>query len=212
MTDDTIQSKLSVIQQSLKAPKGQKNNFGNYKYRSCEDILEAVKPLLNGCTLIIQDDIVQVGERYYIRATAKLSFDKEWIETSAFAREALVKKGMDEAQITGSASSYARKYALNGLFCIDDTKDPDATNNGSNKTESKTPITTIESSAPSKSLLENRVKSLMADAKTKGKEDQAKLIANKMLAGNFKVKKMADLSIIQLKEFVTEFSLEISQI
>ena len=119
---------LLQIQSELKAPKGQYNSFGKYKYRSCEDILEAVKPLCvkYGVILTLSDEIVQVGERYYIRATAKLQ--KEGctdISVTAYAREALDKKGMDDSQITGTASSYARKYALNGLFCIDDTKDAD---------------------------------------------------------------------------------------
>ena len=119
---------LLQIQSELKAPKGQYNSFGKYKYRSCEDILEAVKPLCvkYGVILTLSDEIVQVGERYYIRATAKLQ--KEGctdVSVTAYAREALEKKGMDDSQITGTASSYARKYALNGLFCIDDTKDAD---------------------------------------------------------------------------------------
>ena len=116
----------------MKAPKGQTNKFGGYKYRSCEDILTAVKPLLAewGCSLVLQDDIVEVGGRVYVKATASLADnDSEMaISASALAREAETKKGMDDAQITGSASSYARKYALNGLFAIDDTRDPDATN------------------------------------------------------------------------------------
>ena len=119
---------LLQIQSELKAPKGQYNSFGKYKYRSCEDILEAVKPLCvkHGVILTLSDDIVQVGDRYYIKATAQLS--KEGctdVSVTAYAREALEKKGMDDSQITGTASSYARKYALNGLFCIDDTKDAD---------------------------------------------------------------------------------------
>lgn len=119
---------LNRIQKELKAPKGQKNTFGNYKYRSCEDILEAVKPLLGEAILTITDDMVMLGDRYYVKATATLTDGEQVAQASAFAREALDKKGMDTAQITGSTSSYARKYALNGLFCIDDTKDPDATN------------------------------------------------------------------------------------
>jgi len=127
-----IRQKLQGIQSSLKAPKGQTNKFGGYRYRSAEDILEALKPLLGewGCSLVIQDDMVEVGGRVYVKASANL-IDNETesvLSTSAFAREAEAKKGMDDAQITGSASSYARKYALNGLFAIDDTKDPDATN------------------------------------------------------------------------------------
>lgn len=123
-------SELVYIQSKLKAPKGQENKFGGYKYRSCEDILEAVKPLLEekNCSLTISDDIIQVGERIYVKATATLHTpSKEYVNT-AFAREAFSKKGMDESQVTGAASSYARKYALNGLFCIDDTKDADALN------------------------------------------------------------------------------------
>lgn len=117
-------SKLAEIQQALKAPKNQKNSFGGYNYRSCEDILEAVKPLLGQETLTLSDDIVEVGGRVYVKATANCC----GVSVTAFAREAENKKGMDDAQITGSASSYARKYALNGLFCIDDTKDADHTN------------------------------------------------------------------------------------
>ena len=118
---------LKKIQQELKAPKSQRNNFGNYNYRSCEDILEAVKPLLakHNAMLTLEDELVQVGERYYIKATATFTDGKEPITATAFAREAETKKGMDDSQITGTASSYARKYALNGLFLIDDTKDAD---------------------------------------------------------------------------------------
>lgn len=120
--------KLNEIQQKLKAPKNQKNTFGNYNYRSCEDILEAVKPLLGDATLTITDEIVEVGGRVYVKATATLKDGAIETKTTAFARESETKKGMDDSQITGSASSYARKYALNGLFLIDDTKDADATN------------------------------------------------------------------------------------
>jgi hypothetical protein len=122
---------LSEIQSKLKAPKGQTNTFGGYKYRSCEDIVEAVKPLLAKCdgSLVINDEIVGVGERVYVKATAVMTIkDKEW-SSSAYAREPLTKKGMDEAQITGATSSYARKYALNGLLAIDDTKDADTMDN-----------------------------------------------------------------------------------
>lgn len=124
---------LAQIQSELKAPKGQRNTFGKYNYRSCEDILEAVKPLLQerGLVILITDDIVQIGERYYVRATATI-YDSEgsFISNSALAREELKRSGMDASQITGATSSYARKYALNGLFAIDDTKDADATNKG----------------------------------------------------------------------------------
>lgn len=125
----SIYEKLLKIQTELKAPKNQVNKFGGYNYRSCEDILEAVKPLLDKyrCTLKIADELVNIGERYYIKATAKLiDVDKEtFIENTAFAREEESKKGMDGSQITGATSSYCRKYCLNGLFLIDDTKDAD---------------------------------------------------------------------------------------
>lgn len=123
---------LNTIQSLLKAPKDQYNKFGNYKYRNCEDILEAVKPLLfsQSCTLTISDEIVMIGTRYYVRATATIKNANGETETAtAYAREDESKKGMDASQITGSTSSYARKYALNGLFCIDDTKDSDSLNN-----------------------------------------------------------------------------------
>jgi hypothetical protein len=118
---------LEKIQQELKAPKGQYNSFGKYKYRSCGDIVEAVKPLLakNGCQLTLSDDMVEIGGRVYVKAPATITDGKETEVVTAFAREPDQKKGMDESQKTGTASSYARKYALNGLLLIDDTKDPD---------------------------------------------------------------------------------------
>lgn len=118
-------AKLAEIQKALNAPKGQTNAFGGYKYRSCEDILMAVKPLLGGLIITVNDDMVPVGDRIYVKATASITDGVDAISTSAFAREAVSKKGMDDAQVTGSTSSYARKYALNGLLLIDDNKDAD---------------------------------------------------------------------------------------
>ena len=123
---------LTTIQRDLKCNKGRENKFGGYKYRSCEDIMEAAKPLMaqEGCTLTVADEVVEVGGRIYIKATATLTNSNgEQVTTTAYAREEETKKGMDCAQITGSASSYARKYALNGLFCIDDAQDPDTMDN-----------------------------------------------------------------------------------
>lgn len=134
-----INAQLREVQQKLKAPKGQTNTFGHYKYRSCEDILEAVKPLLGeqGLTLVISDDIMQIGERIYVTAEAKVTNDDgDFVSNKAFAREPDDKRGMDASQITGTASSYARKYALNGLFAIDDTKDAD-TDEYQRRTQSK---------------------------------------------------------------------------
>lgn len=139
-----LAKKLVEIQSKLKAPKGQMNKFGGYAYRSCEDILEAVKPLLaaQGLFLTIDDDITSVGSegdvRIYVKATASLSDGECEISVNAFAREAITQKGMGDSQITGSASSYARKYALNGLFLIDDTKDADATNDHGKSSPKKT--------------------------------------------------------------------------
>ena len=136
-----IYEKINKIQVELKAPKSQRNNFGNYNFRNCEDILEALKPLLLREKMIIQlsDELVQIGDRFYIKATATL-IDTESGEkhsTTSFAREELTKKGMDGSQITGASSSYARKYALNGLLAIDDTKDSDTTNIGNQNNNTK---------------------------------------------------------------------------
>ena len=139
----SIQKKLADIQQNLKAPKGQRNNFGKYNFRSCEDILKAVKPLLGDLSLTLSDELVFSGmledeivaagvtvktQRVYIKATATLSNGADMITATAYAREASVKKGMDSSQLTGSTSSYARKYCLSGLFSIDSEDDSDVTN------------------------------------------------------------------------------------
>jgi hypothetical protein len=127
-----VYEKLSIVQSKLKVSKDNFNSFGNYKYRSCEDILEGAKPLLKEVSAIVTltDTVELIGDRFYIKATATfIDTEKgETVSVNAFAREDVTKKGMDLAQVTGSVSSYARKYALNGLFCIDDTKDSDATN------------------------------------------------------------------------------------
>lgn len=126
-----LNQRVGDIQHKLKAPKGQYNSFGKYNYRSCEDILEGVKPLLkeHNLALLIDDEIVQIGERYYVKATARITDGREIVSATAYAREPDTKKGMDESQITGATSSYARKYALNALLCIDDTKDADTMDN-----------------------------------------------------------------------------------
>lgn len=127
-----VYEKLAAVQTALKAPKGQYNSFGKYKYRSCEDIVESVKPLLkqHGLLLTLSDDIVLIGDRFYVKATAEIidTADGNFVSVTAFAREEETKKGMDGSQVTGASSSYARKYALNGIFAIDDTKDSDSTN------------------------------------------------------------------------------------
>lgn len=138
-----IIQKLAAIQSALKAPKSQYNQFGRYNYRKAEDILEAVKPLLKeqGCALTCSDELVLVGDRFYIKATATITCveDESSQSTTAFAREEAEKKGMDGSQVTGASSSYARKYALNGLLCIDDTADSDTTNQGEQKPSTPAP-------------------------------------------------------------------------
>lgn len=134
---------MAVVQNELHSPKSQTNAFGKYNYRSCEDIVEAVKPLLakHDCHLNITDEIVMLGDRFYVRATASVMSGTEAIATSsAYAREAFSQKGMQESQLTGATSSYARKYALNGLFAIDDTKDADSADNRNYEQVNPTPI------------------------------------------------------------------------
>lgn len=157
MGTTSIYSALNYIQSNLKAPKGQFNSFGKYHYRSCEDILEGVKPHLketNTC-LVISDEIVTIGDHNYIKATATLyGADGGAVANSAFAKEPLDKKGMDPSQITGATSSYARKYALNGLFCIDDTKEADTDAYTANTTQTK-----VKAKAPeTNSIKEKRIK------------------------------------------------------
>lgn len=129
-----VYEKLANVQSALKAPKGQYNSFGKYKYRSCEDIVESVKPLLkqNGLLLTLTDEIVLMSDRFYVKATASVidTADGTSVSVCGYAREEESKKGMDGSQVTGASSSYARKYALNGIFAIDDTKDSDSTNTG----------------------------------------------------------------------------------
>jgi hypothetical protein len=136
--------KLVIIQSELKAPKSQTNAFGKYKYRSCEDILEAVKPILKreGLFLSLTDELVQVGERYYIKATAIVTDGIDRWSVDGWAREEEVKKGMDGSQISGASSSYSRKYALSGLFGIDSEKDSDSTNEGETKVVTQFDLTT----------------------------------------------------------------------
>ena len=148
----TLHDRLVAIQSELKAPKGQYNSFGKYKYRSAEDILEAVKPLLKkyGCKLTIMDEIVLVGDRYYVKAIPTISDGTQSLSVCGWAREAETKTGMDASQITGTASSYARKYALNGLLCIDDTADSDTTNQGESSSAAPAPAPAKKSPAPKK--------------------------------------------------------------
>lgn len=175
-----IYEKLLNIQAELKVPKNQYNSFGKYNYRSCEDILEGLKPLLTKykATLIIDDEIVQIGNRYYVKATATLidieGEGRERISSTAFAREDEKKTGMDLSQLTGSTSSYARKYALNGLFAIDDTKDSDATNKHNTEQVSRPKADEDKQAIVDNSLATDRqIKAIYAIAKNKGYTEES---------------------------------------
>ncbi len=196
-----LQFSLQNIQSELNAPKGQRNNFGNYNYRSCEDILTALKPLLKteNCTLIINDEIVLVGDRFYVKATATLHQGDKTVSASALAREPQTKKGMDDAQITGSTSSYARKYALNGLFAIDDTKDADTQDNSSC---GQSTLGASSSSDDDKPWYGDKDfeghKAAMIDKIATGKSTPNEITAN--LAKSFKINKKIRAAIQQLGE------------
>lgn len=158
--------KIHKLQKELKAPKNQFNKFGGYNYRNCEDILEAAKQIMPDDLIItIGDEIVLIGDRYYIKATARITDGQNTIENTAYARESLEKKGMDDAQITGSTSSYARKYALNGLLCIDDLKDPDSQDNSktSPKKEPDTRAKPIELPEPTLEVIKEISQAISID-------------------------------------------------
>lgn len=175
--------KLVKIQSELNAPKGQYNSFGNYKYRSCEDIVDAVKPILkeSNCVLLLSDEVVLVGDRYYVKATATL-LDAETGQThssSALAREEETKKGMDASQITGSASSYARKYALNGLFAIDDEKDADTKDNSDKQSKPNQKQSTEQQPQSDKITTDQ----LIQKAKSKGVSEEGIINSYKAQSG-----------------------------
>ena len=166
-----IYASLMAVQAELKAPKNQHNSFGKYDYRSAEDIIEAVKPLLkdNGLFLNMSDDIVLIGDRYYVKATVKVVdvVTGESVQTSALAREASQKKGMDESQVTGTASSYARKYALNGLFAIDDNRDADTDEYARQTSQSAAGARSQRNAYPSKGSTNDELRSKAMHALSK---------------------------------------------
>ena len=187
-----IKKKLLQVQSDLKAPKGQYNSFGKYNYRSAEDILEAVKPLLHneGLVQTISDEIISVGDRIYVKSTVTLydAESDESLSASALAREDETKKGMDSSQITGSTSSYARKYALNGMYAIDDTKDSDATNTGPKKTEA--------TEAMEKATMEE-IEALLELGIMKGQDEMA---VRKAAAAYYRVDDLKKLSKVAIKD------------
>lgn len=199
-----IAEKLLYIQQNLKAPKGQYNSFGDYHYRSCEDIQEALKPLLNTVktVLLLNDEILQIGDRFYIKATAKLqdTESSEYITNVAYARECDNRPKMDAAQVTGSCSSYARKYALNGLFCIDDAKDPDMINNEvtPRQQSQQRQQQSSRQSAPMKLKAEYQ-DNLRKEAQRTGTD-------LKKVCGRYKVNNISELSCEQYQRAMVAFS------
>lgn len=201
----SVYEKLMKVQSELKAPKNKKNTFGNYKYRSCEDILEAVKPLLksNQATVVISDEVEQTGDRYYIKSTASFidTESGESIQNSALARECEDKKGQDASQITGTASSYARKYALNGLFLIDDTKDADT---DEAHVEKEARAEKAKDDEKNEALVTDIGDMKIASVKVnvlKGDIDSGLMNEEKMLA-YFKVEKLEDVTEKQFSDYV----------
>ena len=196
----TIYEKLYTIQQNLKAPKSQHNSFGDYNYRSCEDIQEAVKPLLGElkAVLLLEDDIKLIGDRYYIVASATLQDveSDESITNIAYARETDSKPKMDAAQITGSCSSYARKYALNGLFCIDDAKDPDTMNNGTQAKQTGQQAQTKV--APVQLVSVNHINTIYAELGRTGASLQSVL-------NRYKITKIEEMTIQQFNSAMKSF-------
>ena len=207
-----MKNKLAEIQQALKAPKGQKNAHGGYMYRSCEDILEAVKPLLGETALTISDEIIAVGDRYYVKATATLHLGDDSISVSACAREQVDKLNkmgkpmMDQSQITGSTSSYARKYALNGLFAIDDTKDADSTEtHGNDKPAAKTAAKKAAPKQRGKKLTDAQLETIIQACKESGyTKGQVKKAC--MAYSNNQAERIEDLTEEEAKTIITKLT------
>lgn len=189
----SVYEKLKVVQQRLVAPKSQYNSFGKYNYRNCEDILEGAKPILNeiNVALVISDELVQVGERYYIQSKVKFidCESGESIENTAYAREEENKKGMDSSQVTGATSSYARKYALNGLLCIDDVKDADSRDNTIKNDQKTTDDQTIDA----------------IKIKVINKELERTGIREKVILNTYKITKLEDMKTSHFADAMTKF-------
>ena len=192
----TVYEKLAIIQQELIAPKNQYNSFGKYNYRSCEDILEGLKPCLRNvrAAVTVSDEVVQIGERYYIKATATLhdTESNESISNTAYAREDEGKKGMDVSQVTGATSSYARKYALNGLFCIDDVKDADTRDNRQNEAKEQKQAEEHQKEFENSVVSEVKVKALMVRCEKEG-------VDTEKILKLYKVKSLSDLTELKFR-------------
>lgn len=194
-----VYEKLLKVQAELKAPKSQYNKFGDFYYRNCEDILEALKPLLHevGAIVTISDQIVNIGNRFYVQATAKFCDLKsaETIETAAYAREPDSRTKMDDAQVTGSSSSYARKYALNGLFCIDDAKDPDYSNNGQ---QDKGQQNKGKQTKPPYAVQQEHINTIRKEIERTGAMEKA-------VCYQYRIKKLEDMTMKQFKDAMDIF-------
>lgn len=201
-----IYEKLLYVQTNLKAPKNQRNEFGKYNYRNCEDIQEAVKPLAEEvkALLVTGDELVMIGDRFYVKSTARfIDCEGEMeIKNTAYAREELDKKGMDSSQITGSTSSYARKYALNGLFCIDDVKDADSqdnTNTGKpNNAKGSTNKEQPKNSTEPQRISKKQIDELLAECDRIGKSEKA-------ICTLYKIGKFADMDLKQYQDAMKNF-------
>lgn len=198
-----IFEKLSSVQSTVKATKDAYNSFGKYNYRSCESILEAVKPVLQSCkcSIVLKDEVMQIGERFYIKATAEFidcETDDKSLSVSAFAREEETKKGMDGAQVTGSSSSYARKYALAGLLLLDDNKDPDATNkHGKDKQTDEKPFPEVDDK-----ISEEKVKQMNGIYMVFPKDNRETFL--KLMNTKYKIKSLSELNTQQFVKYRDE--------
>ena len=192
----TIYEKLAIIQQELIAPKNQYNSFGKYNYRSCEDILEGLKPCLKNVSaaVTVSDEVVLIGDRYYIKATATLHDTESSgsISNTAYAREDEGKKGMDVSQVTGATSSYARKYALNGLFCIDDVKDADTRDNRQNEAKEQKQAEEQQKKGENSVISEIKVKALLSRCENEG-------VDTEKILKLYKVESLADLTELKFR-------------
>ena len=227
-----VYEKLQRVQSGLKAPKNQYNKFGNYFYRNCEDIQEAAKPLLQEvkAALIVGDELMLIGDRYYIRATARFvdCESGETVDNTAYAREEQEKKGMDASQVTGSTSSYARKYALNGLFCIDDVKDADNRDNtaekgrtsgngaksGTKTSEKQTPgklagtkSGTPVSSAPCAAGAEKVTPAMMESVKSLVEKYSAKGLKMEKILKMYSISDIKEMNVVQYKDCMGKLEL-----
>lgn len=211
-----LYEKLQYVQSGLKAPKSQYNKFGGYNYRNCEDIQEAAKPLMQevSAALVVGDELVLIGERYYIKAVARFIDCEtgEFVENPAYAREELDKKGMDVSQVTGSTSSYARKYALNGLFCIDDVKDADNQDNSGGQKTGRGKDSSGKNSRNQEKVSSNENEEKISEAMMKSivslvEKYQGKGLKMEKILKMYSIKDISEMSLSQHKDCMKKLEL-----